>query len=242
MSFHFNIMEKHQEISDKTLYIVPTPIGNLEDITLRAIKILQNADIIACEDTRHTGNLIKKLEINTNAKLISYFEHNENEKTNFLINEIENGKVVALVSDAGTPAISDPGYRLIDKAIKNNVKIIPLPGANAFIPALIASGLPVHNFTFWGFPPQKKGRKTFISKVMNCENTSILYEASHRIIKLIGEITEIDDNRNICVAREISKIFEEYIRFNTSDFLNNKIKIVEKGEFVIIIEGRKLCL
>lgn len=229
-------MNKKQNI-EPALYLVPTPIGNLEDITLRAINILQNADIIACEDTRRSGILIKALNINTKAKLISYFEHNEKEKINFLIDKIHKGSIVALISDAGSPCISDPGYKLVQKAIEKKIKIISLPGANALIPALIASGLPIHNFTFWGFPPQKKGRKTFIKQILDCNNASILYESSHRIVKFINEIVNIAPNRKICIAREISKIHEEYIRFNTSNFIKDKINIIEKGEFVIIIEG-----
>ena len=220
------------------LYLVPTPIGNLEDITMRAVNILQEADFIACEDTRRSGVLIKSLGLSTKAKLISYFEHNENEKNDFLINKIIDGNIVALISDAGSPCISDPGYKLVQKAIEKNVKIISLPGATACIPALTASGFPVHRFTFFGFPPQKKGRQSFIKSILNCPNTAIVYESSHRIIKFINEIVSLDSNRNICIAREISKIYEEYIRFNTNEFNNNTINITEKGEFVIIIEGK----
>lgn len=221
------------------LYIVPTPVGNMEDITLRAINILKNVDIIACEDTRHTGMLLKALNINNDNKLQSYYNYNEEIKSDILINEILNGKSIALVSDAGTPCISDPGYKLINKGIEQNIKIIALPGATAFVPALVASGLAVNSFTFIGFLPQKKGRQTALKKIMNIDNTIVLYESSHRIIKLISEISQIDNNRNICVSREISKVFEEHIRFNTAEFLDNKIKITEKGEFVVVIEKTK---
>ena len=224
------------------LYLVPTPIGNLEDITLRAINILQSVDVIACEDTRRTGILLKSLKIDAHSKkLVSYFEHNEVEKSNYLIREILAGKTVALVSDAGTPCISDPVYKIVSSAINNNIKIVPLPGPTAFVPALIVSGFAVHNFTFFGFPPQKKGRQTFLKNVLNSENTAILYESSHRITKLLQELAVISSssnkNRNICVVREISKIYEEQIRFTTNDFLENKVNILDKGEFVIVIES-----
>ena len=221
---------------EPTLYIVPTPIGNLEDITLRAINVLQTVDIIACEDTRRGGNLLKSLDISHSARLFSYYDFNEETKSIFLINEILNGKSVALISDAGTPCISDPGYKLVNKGIEKGIKIISLPGATAFVPALVASGLAVHSFTFLGFPPQKKGRSTFLKNALNIPTTVILYESSHRISKLISEISQIADNRNICIGREISKVFEEYIRFNTSEFSAEKIKITEKGEFVVIIQ------
>ncbi len=235
--FVANIMDEKIEAA---LYLVPTPIGNLQDITYRAVKILSNVDIIACEDTRRAGVMLKELKIkNNSSKLVSYYNYNEGIKSDALVNELKNGKSVALISDAGTPCISDPGYRIVSKAIENNIKVISVPGATAFVSALIASGLPVHNFIFLGFPPQKKGRKTFIQEALNNEKTFILYESSHRIKKLISEIAEIDGDRNICIAREISKIFEEYIRFNTADFLQNKINIIEKGEFVVVIEGSK---
>jgi 16S rRNA (cytidine1402-2'-O)-methyltransferase len=221
------------------LYIVPTPIGNLQDITLRAIDILSNVDIIASEDTRRSGLLLKSLNINSSASFRSYFDFNEEKKSLALIKEIQNGKSVALISDAGTPCISDPGYKLINKAHQNNIKIISLPGATAFVPALVASGFSNHCFTFFGFPPQKKGRQTFIKNAINCENTTILYESPHRILKLIKEIAELDNNRNVFISREISKIYEEHILFNTSQFINNEIILTEKGEFVVILEGNK---
>ena len=230
--------ETKQNIIEPCLYIIPTPIGNLQDITFRAVQILKNVDIIACEDTRHSGLLLKSLEIPSDKKLRSYHDYNEETKSIEIINEIKKGKSVALISDAGTPCISDPGYRLIKKAKENNIKIISLPGAKAFIPALVASGLAVHSFVFMGFPPQKKGRQTFLKNAINNENTIILYESSHRILKLIKEIAELDGNRNIFISREISKIYEEHINFNTSEFLNNEITITQKGEFVVIIEGK----
>jgi 16S rRNA (cytidine1402-2'-O)-methyltransferase len=224
---------------ESALYIVPTPIGNLDDITIRAKNILSSVDIIACEDTRRSGMLLKSLNIEKQNNLYSYFDHNEEQKSLTLINQILQGKSVALISDAGTPCISDPGYKIIQKAKESNIKIIPLPGATAFVPALIASGFANHCFIFMGFPPQKKGRKTFLNDVILSQNTTILYEASHRITKLISEIASLDSNRNISISREISKIYEEHLNFNTADFIQNKIKIVEKGEFVVVVEGKR---
>ena len=229
---------KPQNSIETCLYIVPTPIGNLKEITLRAIEILSNVDIIATEDTRRAGLLLKLLNIQHKEKLQSYYNFNEEEKSFELVKLIQKGFSVALISDAGTPCISDPGYRLVKKARENNIKIISLPGATAFVPALVSSGFSNHCFTFWGFPPQKRGRQSFLKKIINNENTSILYESSHRIRKLISEIAEFDINRNIYISREISKIYEEHILFNTQKFLNGEIKIIEKGEFVIIIEGK----
>ena len=198
---------------------------------------MKSVDIIACEDTRKSGMLLKLLNITHHSKLQSYYDFNEETKSVFLINEILNNKSVALISDAGTPCISDPGYKLVNKAIEQNIKIISLPGTTALIPALTASGFAVSNFTFLGFPPQKKGRNTFIKNALNEKYTVILYESSHRIIKLIEEIAKIDSTRKICIGREISKVFEEYIRFSASEFIDGKVKITEKGEFVIVIEG-----
>lgn len=221
------------------LYIVPTPIGNLEDITFRALQVLKNVDIIACEDTRRSGLLLKSLEIPSKNRLCSYHDYNEEIRSIQIIKEIKSGKSVALISDAGTPCISDPGYKLVSVAKENNIKIVSLPGPTALITALVASGLAVHNFTFVGFPPAKKGRQTFIKSIINAENTTILYESSHKILKLIKEVAELDSNRNVFISREITKIYEEHINFNTSAFLKNEVNIIEKGEFVVIIEGKK---
>ncbi|MFC2131986.1 16S rRNA (cytidine(1402)-2'-O)-methyltransferase [Bacteroidota bacterium] len=225
---------------ENALYIVPTPIGNLDDITIRALKVLSGADIIACEDTRHTGNLLKKMGI-PHKKMESYHEHNESKKTELLISQIKAGKSVALVSDAGSPLISDPGHILVREAVRNNIDIISLPGASAFVPALSACGFPVNEFIFFGFPPQKKGRKTFIENLSKYNQTIVLYESPYRILKLLGELYDIfEDNRKICLAREISKIHEEYIRGSISeclDILNNRDAV--KGEFVVVIDSGK---
>ena len=223
---------------DIGLYIVPTPIGNLDDITIRAIKILSSADIIACEDTRHTGIMLKALNIN-HKKLESYYEHNEETKSEYLVKEIISGKTVALVTDAGTPGISDPGFRIIRKAIENNIKIISLPGPTAFIPALVASGLAVNEFHFYGFPPAKKGRKTFLQEVAYQKSTSILYESPYKIQKLIDELIEYcGPDKQVCIAREISKVFEEYIRGTLQECRTILAKKqVIKGEIVVILSG-----
>lgn len=228
------------EPGKSALYLVPTPVGNMEDITQRALNVLRRADIIACEDTRRTGKLLQMLGIE-NKKMISYHEHNEKERSSQLVNEIKSGQNIALTTDAGTPAISDPGYRLVNAAIEENIEIISLPGATAFVPALAASGLPVHNFLFMGFPPLKKGRKTFFEKIAKEPYTVILYESPYRIEKIVKEIAEYcGADRNICLAREISKIHEEYIR-GTADEVLEEIKKRKslKGEFVVLIEGIK---
>ncbi|ROL61444.1 16S rRNA (cytidine(1402)-2'-O)-methyltransferase [Bacteroidetes/Chlorobi group bacterium ChocPot_Mid] len=218
------------------LFIVPTPIGNFEDITIRAIKVLSEADIIACEDTRHSGILLKHLSI-IPRRLLSYHEHNEKSRSIEIIQEILLGKKVALITDAGSPLISDPGLTLVGEAIVNNIKIIALPGATAIIPALSGSGFNCDKFTFLGFPPQKKGRATFLKELENISHTTILYESSHRILKLLDELNEMyNDSFRICIAREISKIHEEYIRGTALQCKENLIKNNSvKGEFVVLI-------
>lgn len=224
---------------EPALYLVPTPIGNLDDITLRAVKVLRAVDIIASEDTRRTGMLLKLLKIQSK-KTESYHDHNEEDKAKYLVKLISEGKSIALVSDAGSPAISDPGYRIVKEAALQGIKIIPLPGATAFVPALTASGLHVNAFTFLGFPPQKKGRKTFLSQIPDMKHTVIMYESPHRIEKLVDELIEIcGEDRQVCVAREISKIYEEFVRGSLKeckDILNAKNS--QKGEFVLVLQGK----
>lgn len=224
---------------ESALYIVPTPIGNLDDITLRAVKILEFVDFIACEDTRHTGILLKLLGISSK-KLISYHDHNEILKAEEIASIITSGKSVAIVSDAGTPLISDPGYRLVAKVIETGCKIVSLPGPTAFVPAIAASGLPVHGFTFLGFIPQKKGRKTFLENIKQSALTSIFYESPHRLPRLLKEIKEIiDDDRKMVIAKEISKIHETYVRTTTLNALVDFENLSAfRGEFVILIEGK----
>ncbi|MEI6090257.1 MAG: 16S rRNA (cytidine(1402)-2'-O)-methyltransferase [bacterium] len=222
------------------IYLVPTPIGNLDDITIRAMKLLKAADIIACEDTRTTGQLLKLLEID-HRRMVSFHEHNETQRSEELVKAAQEGSIVALVSDAGSPGISDPGFRLINFARQSDVYITALPGATALIPALTASGFPTDAFAFLGFPPAKKGRKTFLESINKFDLTIILYESPHKIVKLIEEIiNHYGTVIEVCIAREISKIYEEYIH-GTADYvltqLKNKPSI--KGEFVVVINMKK---
>ncbi len=231
---------KEKNLIESALYIVPTPIGNLDDISLRAIKILKEVDIVACEDTRRAGQLMKFLNIE-GKKFISYHEHNEREKSVQIAEYINQNKCVALISDAGTPGISDPAYRLINECIEKDLKIIPLPGATAFVPALLASGFGTDRFIFLGFPPHKKGRKTFINDLAQTTITAILYESPYRIQKLIKEMDDAGmSERKICIAREITKLHEEFIRGTVAECIellenNNKLK----GEFVIVVDAKK---
>ena len=200
------------------------------------IRVLANVDVVACEDTRTSAQLFSKLGIR--AKLLtSYHEYNEREKAPYLAGLVADGYSVAIVSDAGTPGLSDPGYRAVNEAIDNGIKIIPLPGANALLPALSASGMPTNEFIFMGFPPQKKGRKTFLARVAEQDCTVVTYESTHRIAKYIDEIVEAcGPDRRIVIAREISKIYEEFIRGTAAEVRS----IIEqrkelKGEIVVII-------
>ena len=229
-------MKKINQKETGTLYIVATPIGNLEDITLRAINVLKNVDLIAAEDTRHTLKLLNHLEISK--PLISYHRHNEDVKTDILIKELKQGKQIALVSDAGTPGICDPGEEVIKKCIEEEIKIVPIPGACAMINALICSGLDTKEFLFMGFLPlNKKKRKEKLKETKNEKKTNILYEAPHKLEATLKDLKEILENRKIVLARELTKIHEEYIRENL-DVLMEKAKDI-KGEMVLIVEGAK---
>lgn len=225
---------------DNAIYLVPTPIGNLDDLTKRAFQILNKVDIIACEDTRNSGILFKNLKIFPK-QLISYHEHNETSKSDDIIRFVKNGKSVAIISDAGSPGISDPGRIIVKKAIENDIKIIPLPGASAIIPALTASGLIENEFIFAGFPPNKKGRVSFLEKYKYFDIPIIFYESPNRLLKFTEEISDIyGNNSQICIAREISKIHEEFIRGNISDVLQNlKNRENIKGEIVVILKPKK---
>lgn len=218
------------------MYLVATPIGNLEDITLRAIKTLKEVDLIAAEDTRHTLKLLNHLEISK--PLISYYKQNEKVKSNVLIEKLLKGENIALVSDAGTPAISDPGEEIVKDAIKNNIEVIPIPGPCAAINALIASGMDTKEFIFIGFlSVNKKERNKKLEELKSYSQTLIFYEAPHKLINTLENIKDIIGNREIVLAREITKIHEEYIRGKISEILENIQN--PKGEFVIIMEGNK---
>ena len=216
------------------LYLVATPIGNLEDITLRAIRILKEVDIIAAEDTRHSLKLLNHLEISK--PLISYHRHNEEIKTDSLIEKLLNGENIALITDAGTPAISDPGEFIVKKAIENNIEIIPIPGACALINALITSGLDTKEFSFYGFLPlNKKLRANKLDELKRETKTMILYEAPHKIATTLNDIYKNLGNVNIVLARELTKIHESFIRGKVTEVIE-KIKEI-KGEMIILIEG-----
>ena len=218
------------------LYLVATPIGNLNDITLRAIEVLKQVDIIAAEDTRHTLKLLNHLNIKK--PLISYYREIEKTKSEILIKKILEGKNIALVSDAGTPAISDPGEEIVSEAIKNNIEIHPIPGACAFVNALICSGLNTKEFIFIGFlPTNNKEKKEKLNKLKNENKTLIFYESPHKIKITLENMLEIFGNRKIVLAKEISKIHEEFIRGTIDEVLEKSKEI--KGEIVILIEGTK---
>ena len=214
------------------LYIVATPIGNLEDITLRAINVLKSVDIIIAEDTRHSLKLLNHLEISK--PLISYHRHNEEEKTDVILDKIDEGNNIALISDAGTPVISDPGEIIVKKALERDISIIPIPGACAIITALMAAGVNTRNFTFYGFLSiNKKIRMKELEQIKNNKSTIILYEAPHKIINTLRDLEEYVGERQIVLARELTKIHEEFIRGNIKEV---RAKLDSpKGEYVIII-------
>lgn len=215
------------------LYIVATPIGNLEDITLRAINVLKNVDLIAAEDTRHTLKLLNHFKISK--PLISNHRHNEDEKTNILIEKLKEGLDIALVSDAGTPGICDPGEAIIKKCIEEQIEVIPIPGACAMINALIASGIDTKEFIFLGFLPlNKKTRKEKLEEIKESKKTIILYEAPHKLLSTLKDLKEILENRQVVLARELTKIHEEFIRGNIEEII--KVSENLKGEMVLIIE------
>ena len=216
------------------LYLVATPIGNLEDITLRAISILKEVDVIAAEDTRHTLKLLNHLEITK--PMISYHRHNEDIKTDKLIEILKSGKNIALVTDAGTPAISDPGEEIVKEALKEDIEVIPVPGACALITALIASGMNTKEFKFIGFLPlNKKNRKEKIEEIEKETQTIILYEAPHKLLGTLEDLKGIVADRKVVLAKELTKIHEEFIRGTIQELLE-KVK-EPKGEFIILIEG-----
>jgi len=217
------------------LYIVPTPIGNLEDITLRSLRILREADTILAEDTRVTKKLLDHYDIHK--PLMSYHQHNEHQQLNNYISLIERQNSVAIVSDAGTPSISDAGFLLVRACIQHNIAVECLPGATAFVPALVNSGFPTDKFYFYGFLPHKKGRKTAIEKLATIKETIILYESPFRLIKTLEELKNIlGEDRQVCVCRELTKLYEETIRGRISEVIAYFSKKTVKGEIVIVIQ------
>ncbi|HMX04670.1 MAG TPA: 16S rRNA (cytidine(1402)-2'-O)-methyltransferase [Chitinophagales bacterium] len=217
------------------LYIVPTPIGNLEDITFRAIRILKEADLILAEDTRTSSVLLRHYGITT--KAISHHKFNEHAQVQQLAQEIAEGKQIALISDAGTPAISDPGYLIVRTCLDHALPVETLPGATAFVPALVNAGLPMHEFVFIGFLPQKKGRETKLRSLAAEQRTMILYEAPQRVVKLLEQLLQHLGDRRASVSRELSKKFEETQRGLLSELIKHFSEKEPKGEFVIVVEG-----
>jgi 16S rRNA (cytidine1402-2'-O)-methyltransferase len=218
------------------LYIVSTPIGNLEDITLRALRVLKQADFVACEDTRHTGLLLQHYQID--ARFISYHEHNKLQRTPELLERLRQGRSIALASDAGTPGISDPGFFLIRAAIEQGLPVHPVPGASALLSALVVSGLPSDHFVFEGFLPKRDGRKLKRLKALaGQERTMVFFESPHRVVKTLGQFLEVFGDRRMVLARELTKKFEEAIRGRISDVVARLEKHAAKGEMVLMVSG-----
>ncbi len=220
------------------VYIVSTPIGNLEDITLRALKILKDVDLIAAEDTRRTRKLLSRFDIHT--PLVSYFEHNELKRLDKLLSHVKRGKDIALVSDAGTPGISDPGYRLIQEAIEREIPVIPIPGPSAAITALSIAGLPTDSFAFIGFLPKKGGkRRKLLDKLADSMWTSILYESPHHLMQTLEDLLVACGDRQIVVTRELTKAFEEVIRGTISEVIDILKGRKIRGEITLVLGGQK---
>ncbi len=227
---------KISRVSGPALYLVGTPIGNLEDITLRAIRVLKEVDVIACEDTRQTQKLLNHYAIAT--RTTSYHEHNEMTKSAELVKEMQEGACVALVTDAGMPGISDPGYRLIALAIRHRVPVVPIPGASAFLAALVASGLPTDSFRFSGFLPAKRGeRRAALEAIKSSPRTLVFYEAPHRIVESLADVVEVlGDARHVVIAREVTKLHEEFLRGSAGEVLESlKAREAVKGEITLLI-------
>lgn len=219
------------------LYIVPTPIGNLEDMTFRAIRILKEVDLILAEDTRTSGKLLKHFEIGTH--MYSHHMHNEHKTVENLISRLKAGETIALISDAGTPAISDPGFLLTRACVENKIDVECLPGATAFVPALVNSGLPNDKFVFEGFLPDKKGRQTRYLTLSDETRTMILYVSPHKLVKTLAEfITYFGEERQICVSRELSKLHEENVRGTVREVLTHFENKPPKGEIVVVVGGK----
>jgi 16S rRNA (cytidine1402-2'-O)-methyltransferase len=228
--------EKSAHAAGPALYLVATPIGNLEDITLRAVRVLKEVDLIACEDTRQTQKLLNHYGIAT--RTTSYHEHNEMTRSAELVKEMQEGASVALVTDAGMPGISDPGYRLISLAIRHHLPVVPIPGASAFLAALVASGLPTDSFRFSGFLPAKRGeRRAALESIKASPRTQVFYEAPHRIVEALSDVVDVlGKNRHVVIAREVTKLHEEFLRGRAGDVLETlKARDGVKGEITLLI-------
>lgn len=218
------------------LYLVATPIGNLEDITLRALRTLREVDVIACEDTRHTGRMLQHFGISK--PLVSYHEHNERERALELVERMAKGASVALVSDAGTPGISDPAYRIVTAAIEQGITVVPIPGPAALVAALIASGLPTDTFLFAGFlPPKQQARRARLEELQTQRATLVLYEAPHRLRETLADAVEILGDRQAVVARELTKLYEEFVRGTLGELVEHFAAQEPRGELVLVIAG-----
>ena len=226
-------------LQPSTLYLVATPIGNLEDITLRALRVLRECDVVVAEDTRRTGHLLKHFGISK--PLLSYFQFNEAKRSEEIIDRLERGEKVALVTDAGSPGISDPGERVVKAAISAGLRVEPVPGASALVAALTASGLPTEEFHFIGFLPHKSGqRRNRLEALKTVPGTLVLYESPYRVEKLLGELKEVFPERRIVLARELTKKFEEFLRGTPAELLELTQKRRLKGEFVILISSEEV--
>ena len=220
------------------LYIVPTPVGNLEDMTLRAIRVLREADVVLAEDTRTSGILLKHFDIKT--RLMSHHKFNEHGTSAAVVERLLAGETVALISDAGTPGISDPGFFLVREAVRAGIEVQTLPGATAFVPALVSSGLPCDRFVFEGFLPQKKGRQTRLESLRDEQRTMVFYESPFRLVKALQQFAEVfGPDRQACVCREISKVHEEAVRGSLEELVNHFTITPPKGEIVIVVKGGK---
>ena len=220
------------------LYLVPTPIGNLEDMTFRAIKVLKEVDVVLAEDTRTSGKLLKHFEIDT--PLQSHHMHNEHKQVEALVQKMKNDAIFALISDAGTPAISDPGFLLTRACVENDIEVECLPGATAFVPALVNSGLPNDRFVFEGFLPVKKGRQTRLQQLAEESRTMVFYESPHKLVKTLTQFVEyFGADRPVSVSRELTKLYEETVRGTLDEVLKHFNEKSPKGEFVIVVGGKK---
>lgn len=218
------------------LYVVPTPVGNLDDMTFRAVKVLKEADLILAEDTRTSGILLKHFEIKN--AMQSHHKFNEHKMVESVVNRIKAGETVALISDAGTPGISDPGFLVVRECVRNGIEVQCLPGATAFVPALVASGLPIDRFCFEGFLPQKKGRMTRLKALAEEKRSMVIYESPHRLVKTLTQLAEyFGADRQGTVSREISKMYEETVRGTLSELIAHFTETPPRGEIVMIVSG-----
>lgn len=234
----FSAFALHLQATMGTLYLVPTPVGNMEDMTLRAIRILKEADLVLCEDTRTSGILLKHFEIKN--RLLSHHKFNEHSTSPGIVNRLKAGETIALISDAGTPGISDPGFFLAREAAASGITVQTLPGATAFVPALVSSGLPCDRFCFEGFLPQKKGRKTHLESLADETRTMIFYESPYRVVKTLSQFAEVfGADRQVSCCREISKVHEESVRGTLAEVINHFEETEPRGEFVIVVAGKE---